>query len=164
MSDPPLGSDRSCIHSSSPRSIRGRCRCFSSSEPWSSSVAAIIPIDTMYPAGMRRPISTRVEEHLLVLEREPGAAVLLRERDACEAGVEDLLLQLLIGEGLVALVGEVLVDPRACTLAERLEALHVDVDALGHEPPLSAPRSAQIRSLCSSGEPYTARLTATRRE
>ncbi len=63
MSDPPLGSDRSCIHSSSPRSIRGRCRCFSSSDPWSSNVAAIIPIDTMYPAGTRRPISPAVSKN-----------------------------------------------------------------------------------------------------
>ena len=39
-SDPPLGSDRNCIHSSSPRRIGGRWRCFCSSVPNSRITAA----------------------------------------------------------------------------------------------------------------------------
>ena len=74
-----------------------------------------------------------VEEHLLVLQREPGAAVLLREGDTREAGVEDLLLQLVIGERLVALFREVPVDPCTHPLAERVEALHVNVYGLSHQ-------------------------------
>ncbi len=39
-SDPPLGSDRNCIHRASPLRMAGRCRRFCSSVPNSSRTAA----------------------------------------------------------------------------------------------------------------------------
>ena len=41
-SEPPLGSERNCTHSSSPERIAGMCRCFCSSVPKSSRVGARI--------------------------------------------------------------------------------------------------------------------------
>ena len=105
-----------------------------------------------------------VEEHLLVLEREPGTAVLLRERDARESGVEDLLLQLVIGERLVAFVrGGSGRSTRARRSPNASRLSIVNVASRPSDPPQTS-RSVQSRSLCSSGEPYTARLTAARRE
>ena len=97
----------------------------------------------------------------LVLEREPGSAVLGGVRDPGEAGLEEHALKRCVFEiSRVVVRRQVLHDPAPGPSAEGFDILDIG----GGHGQLFTFRSAPIRVLCCSGVPNSARLTAMRRE
>ena len=172
-SDPATGSEKNWHHSSSPASIRGRCRRLKSSDAWASITCAHTP-NVVPPAmpklGSAYPAPSSRNARSCATER-PWPPNSDRPRDTGEAGFEQPTLLRPLGVDL--LLGE-LVHPaqrgrrrdRALRLAldvvgqprpgARSELLDTDGGGRGHQASPScapSPWRRQIRSRCQTGSP-----------
>ena len=91
-SEPAPGSLNSWHHTSSPRSIGGRKRCFCSSVPWAMIVGPAMPMPTANVAPNAPKLAVLLGEDRRLARRATTSAVLVRPGDARPAFVGEELL------------------------------------------------------------------------